>query len=77
MKQDLWIFIAFVEHTKIILYQTEAHYGVSEKEVDCDDVDKDDKGDSVNGWPGNVIQRAIGCTGTWVYWARVGCSGVY
>ena len=49
MKQDLWIFIAFVEHTKIILYQTEARYGVSEKEVDCDDVDKDDKGDSVNG----------------------------
>ena len=49
MKQDLWIFIAFVEHTKIILYQTEAHYAVSEKEVDCDDVDKDDKGDSGDG----------------------------
>ena len=45
----------------------ELKYAASEKEVGCDDVDKDDKGDRVD------VTRLTDCIG--LYLAALGCNG--
>ena len=52
-----------------VIMETRVNYAVSEKEVSCDDIDKDDKGDRVD-----LLARLTGVTGQQ---APLGSHGLY
>ena len=61
--------LANIAINQVVIMETRVNYAVSEKEVSCDDIDKDDMGDRVD-----LLTRLTGVTGQQ---ARLGSHGLY
>ena len=61
--------LANIAINQVVIMETRVNYAVSEKEVSCDDIDKDDMGDRVD-----LLTRLTGVTGQQ---ARLGSHWLY